>query len=877
MSRRSTSSMLPLKTKIVDTKSSTIITSASIGESSSVLSYLKAGSTPTSSVSYTSSPTSPQYNSVPPSSRTETTDTTSFTIRPSESLGETSSVASYSHPQSAPTSVVTTTSSLTSLQPRSLPPSSRTRTSETKSSTISPSERLGESSSSPSFSLPQAAPTRVLNFTSSPTPQQYSSVAPSSSDQIPLPPLNKTTLQLPATIAKTSVTSFPTLFTEPRKSKISSVSSSAEIGTTGFVTLPSSQDSIQYTITTRSLSTDVTKITSETFSSSPRPRRPSSIPPSSSSIIAARQSLTKSPSPSVEVNTTRTETSTSRSTYIPVVVSSSTMNVTVKQVDLTMNKTITRSRSSINFEVSFSSVKLTHDVTVTSQLHSAVQATLSSSKRTTRLFNFTSTEMVMTPSTVSPFSAAKSSDSVNFTSSQRPFISETSSIGSFRPTESSMTFRKDQTTLRPTLSTIAFPSISTANSTDRSIYLSTTGTSIDMSPTSVSTTSATSFKTQTEPSPSQSSEVTPTITISPTTQKPEVSLKRFNVTMTITNRDYNSSLGDKESQQFQNLAAEVRDNVKNALNDSKGFISSEVEKFLEANSVTCKLKILVREDSDITKEMIKESLESSSGSLKLTDVTVVDAEMPTTMAVTDKKTPTKPTEKTRTSIDMSPSKKESLSLSTVHATLSLSSQILPLFSAQNFTKDQTAKIPSPSTSVRPTVTTVKATLSFVSLPSTSTSTALSLSSLPSKTSVSSDLSSTVPSPLSSEVVSTASLTLEKTSQYVSARVPSRTGVSMSSAMISIPSLIQTRSAIVTSVDVKITSVSTKSSTSSTSQRQSSSFSPSSSIKSTSSQSFSLLTTQTVSSTKQEVTVPPPTALKLHCQVFRVPSVVYHHP
>ena len=125
--------------------------------------------------------------------------------------------------------------------------------------------------------------------------------------------------------------------------------------------------------------------------------------------------------------------------------------------------------------------------------------------------------------------------------------------------------------------------------------------------------------------------------------------------MTITNRDYNSSLGDKESQEFQNLAEEVQDNVKKALNDSKGFIASEVEKFLEANTVTCKLKILVREDSDITKEMIKESLESSSGSLKLTDVTVVDAEMPTTMTVTDNKTPTKPTEETRTSIDMSSS------------------------------------------------------------------------------------------------------------------------------------------------------------------------------------------------------------------------------
>ena len=183
--------------------------------------------------------------------------------------------------------------------------------------------------------------------------------------------------------------------------------------------------------------------------------------------------------------------------------------------------------------------------------------------------------------------------------------------------------------------------------TSSSLFSTTAPISKSPQPTSVSTTSATSFKTQTEPSTSQSSEITPTTAISPTTQKPEVSLKRFNVTMTITNRDYNSSLGDKESQEFQNLAAEVRDNVKNALNDSKGFISSEVEKFLEANSVTCKLKIVVLEDSDITKETIKVSLENSSGSLKLTDVTVVETEMPTTMAVTDKKRLPNPLRKRR--------------------------------------------------------------------------------------------------------------------------------------------------------------------------------------------------------------------------------------
>ena len=121
--------------------------------------------------------------------------------------------------------------------------------------------------------------------------------------------------------------------------------------------------------------------------------------------------------------------------------------------------------------------------------------------------------------------------------------------------------------------------------TSSSLFSTTVPVSKSLQPKTASTTSATSFKTQAEPSLSQSGGVTPTTTISPTTQKPAVSPKGFDVTMTITNRDYNSSLGDKESQEFQNLTTEVRDNVKNAFKDSKGFISSEVEKFLEANSV----------------------------------------------------------------------------------------------------------------------------------------------------------------------------------------------------------------------------------------------------------------------------------------------------
>ena len=46
--------------------------------------------------------------------------------------------------------------------------------------------------------------------------------------------------------------------------------------------------------------------------------------------------------------------------------------------------------------------------------------------------------------------------------------------------------------------------------------------------------------------------------------------------------------------------------------------------------------------------MIKVSLENSSGSLNLTDVTVAETEMPMTKALTDKNTPTKPTAKTMT-------------------------------------------------------------------------------------------------------------------------------------------------------------------------------------------------------------------------------------
>ena len=130
------------------------------------------------------------------------------------------------------------------------------------------------------------------------------------------------------------------------------------------------------------------------------------------------------------------------------------------------------------------------------------------------------------------------------------------------------------------------------------------------------------------PTSSQSTSVTSSAVVSPEIRK------TFDVTMTITNRDYNSSLRDKESEAFKQFANEVRQEVKNALVKSKikGFVDAEVNAFSEANSVKCQLTVFVLKTSLVTDEMIREALRDSLGNLTITGVTVVDREGSTTMA-----------------------------------------------------------------------------------------------------------------------------------------------------------------------------------------------------------------------------------------------------
>ena len=99
--------------------------------------------------------------------------------------------------------------------------------------------------------------------------------------------------------------------------------------------------------------------------------------------------------------------------------------------------------------------------------------------------------------------------------------------------------------------------------------------------------------------PSQSSGVSPTTTISYTTQTPAVTLKGSDVIIMIIKRDYNSSLGDREGKKFQDFATEVQEKVDNALKNLKGFHSLLVKKIIQANSVIYQLKIFVHRDSNI--------------------------------------------------------------------------------------------------------------------------------------------------------------------------------------------------------------------------------------------------------------------------------------
>ena len=130
------------------------------------------------------------------------------------------------------------------------------------------------------------------------------------------------------------------------------------------------------------------------------------------------------------------------------------------------------------------------------------------------------------------------------------------------------------------------------------------------------------------PSGSHSTSVTSSAIVAPTTPNPEA-MKTFEMRMTITNRDYNVSLEDKESQPFKLFANEVENNVNNALKDLEGFVYSRVEKFAEANSVSCQVTVFVLKTSKITEETIKEELGNSLGDLTITSVTVVDSERTT--------------------------------------------------------------------------------------------------------------------------------------------------------------------------------------------------------------------------------------------------------
>lgn len=107
--------------------------------------------------------------------------------------------------------------------------------------------------------------------------------------------------------------------------------------------------------------------------------------------------------------------------------------------------------------------------------------------------------------------------------------------------------------------------------------------------------------------------------------------------MTITNRDYSSSLGSKESEEFKRLAEEVEMNVRTKLlKPFKDFLSSMVEKFSKGENVGCQLKISLLKTSSITAEQIKEALGSLLGNLTITDVTVVESDSSTTLEPTTK-------------------------------------------------------------------------------------------------------------------------------------------------------------------------------------------------------------------------------------------------
>lgn len=108
-------------------------------------------------------------------------------------------------------------------------------------------------------------------------------------------------------------------------------------------------------------------------------------------------------------------------------------------------------------------------------------------------------------------------------------------------------------------------------------------------PTSTQKVSVKSFETQLHPIPSQSHGVPHTKPISLQTRNLEKSFKRFGETIT-------SNLREKQSEEFQDFTAEIKDNINNAL---MPYIV-KVKTFLEANSVICQIKAFVQGDSNNT-------------------------------------------------------------------------------------------------------------------------------------------------------------------------------------------------------------------------------------------------------------------------------------
>ena len=106
-------------------------------------------------------------------------------------------------------------------------------------------------------------------------------------------------------------------------------------------------------------------------------------------------------------------------------------------------------------------------------------------------------------------------------------------------------------------------------------------------PTSTQTVSVKSFETQLKQIPSQSHGVPHTKTISLQTRNLEKRFERFDETIT-------SNLRETQSEEFQDFAAEIKDNINNAL------MPYAVKTFLEANSVICQIKACVQGDSNNT-------------------------------------------------------------------------------------------------------------------------------------------------------------------------------------------------------------------------------------------------------------------------------------